>query len=335
MDQKIINLYDKFHPRRHEPARIHRPPRRACRLDRGRRGAAAAPAERLCEGAIVPTTIRGSNAEKVTYDSPKGKINGYLVRAKASGKRPAVIVIHENRGLNPHIEDVARRLAVEGYPGVRARPAVGRRRHAAERGRGARPAPKTERTTCWRRRWPRSRSSDARGIDRQGRRGRLLLRRRRGQPDGHRQPRPRGRRCLLRRAAAGRQGAGDQGGAAAAIRRERRQHQQGHRGLRGGAEGQQQEVHASTSIRARSTPSTTTPAPRATTRRPPISPGAARSRSSRSTSARRRRRREATFSARGHREFTCMPTLAARLGGRCSLEDNLVFSVDPVSSSRS
>src|SRR5947209_16729461 len=31
------------------------------------------------------------------------------------GKRPAVIVIHENRGLNPHIEDVARRLAVEGY----------------------------------------------------------------------------------------------------------------------------------------------------------------------------------------------------------------------------
>ena len=54
-------------------------------------------------------------AERVTYDSPKGKINGYLVRAKAMGKRPTVIVIHENRGLNPHIEDVARRAAVEGY----------------------------------------------------------------------------------------------------------------------------------------------------------------------------------------------------------------------------
>src|SRR5437667_8548778 len=54
-------------------------------------------------------------AERVSYDSPKGRINGYLVRATAKGKRPAVIVIHENRGLNPHIEDVARRLAVEGY----------------------------------------------------------------------------------------------------------------------------------------------------------------------------------------------------------------------------
>ena len=51
----------------------------------------------------------------MSYDSPKGKINGYLVRGTASGKRPAVIVIHENRGLNPHIEDVARRLAAEGF----------------------------------------------------------------------------------------------------------------------------------------------------------------------------------------------------------------------------
>jgi carboxymethylenebutenolidase len=51
----------------------------------------------------------------VSYDSPKGKTSGYLVRGTAGGKRPAVIVIHENRGLNPHIEDVARRLAVEGY----------------------------------------------------------------------------------------------------------------------------------------------------------------------------------------------------------------------------
>jgi carboxymethylenebutenolidase len=38
-----------------------------------------------------------------------------LVRAKGNTKRPAVIVIHENRGLNPHLEDVARRLATEGY----------------------------------------------------------------------------------------------------------------------------------------------------------------------------------------------------------------------------
>ena len=53
-----------------------------------------------------------------TVSSPQGdgSIRGYYVRpAKASGKVPAVLVIHENRGLNPYIEDVARRLGVGGY----------------------------------------------------------------------------------------------------------------------------------------------------------------------------------------------------------------------------
>ncbi len=57
-------------------------------------------------------------AEFVEYDSPQGngKIKGYLVRpAKASGKLPAIVVIHENRGLNPHIEDITRRIALENY----------------------------------------------------------------------------------------------------------------------------------------------------------------------------------------------------------------------------
>src|SRR5260370_16100123 len=67
------------------------------------------------QAAIVAPDDGRLASERVSYDSPKGRINGYLVRAKALGKRPAVIVIHENRGLNPHIEDVARRLAVEGY----------------------------------------------------------------------------------------------------------------------------------------------------------------------------------------------------------------------------
>ncbi|MFO0923687.1 MAG: dienelactone hydrolase family protein [Pirellulales bacterium] len=56
--------------------------------------------------------------ETVEYESPKGggKIKGLLARpAKASGKLPAVLVVHENRGLNPYIEDVVRRLAVAGY----------------------------------------------------------------------------------------------------------------------------------------------------------------------------------------------------------------------------
>ncbi|KGM55783.1 dienelactone hydrolase [Lysobacter daejeonensis GH1-9] len=57
-------------------------------------------------------------AEYLHYPSPKGHgdVRGYLVRpAKAEGKVPAVVVVHENRGLNPYIEDVARRLAKAGY----------------------------------------------------------------------------------------------------------------------------------------------------------------------------------------------------------------------------
>jgi len=57
-------------------------------------------------------------AKHLEYDSPKGygKARGYFVHpAAAKGKLPGVLVIHENRGLNPHIEDVARRLAVDGF----------------------------------------------------------------------------------------------------------------------------------------------------------------------------------------------------------------------------
>lgn len=56
--------------------------------------------------------------EYVEFDSPAGygKARGYLTRpASASGKVPGVLVIHENRGLNPHIEDVARRFALENF----------------------------------------------------------------------------------------------------------------------------------------------------------------------------------------------------------------------------
>jgi carboxymethylenebutenolidase len=63
--------------------------------------------------------IRG---ERIEYDSPNGagrqgkKMGGYLVRpANARGKLPAVVIVHENRGLNPHIADVARRAAAAGY----------------------------------------------------------------------------------------------------------------------------------------------------------------------------------------------------------------------------
>jgi carboxymethylenebutenolidase len=56
--------------------------------------------------------------ERVTYPSPDGygTVSGYLVRpASAFGPLPAILVVHENRGLNPHIEDIARRLALDGF----------------------------------------------------------------------------------------------------------------------------------------------------------------------------------------------------------------------------
>jgi carboxymethylenebutenolidase len=58
------------------------------------------------------------NSEFVEYDSPKGggRIKALLSRPKGNtGKLPGIVVVHENRGLNPHIEDVARRAALEGF----------------------------------------------------------------------------------------------------------------------------------------------------------------------------------------------------------------------------
>lgn len=66
---------------------------------------------------VAPTDPR-LEADYVEYESPKGygRARGYLVRpAKATGPLPLVLVVHENRGLNPHIEDVARRVALENF----------------------------------------------------------------------------------------------------------------------------------------------------------------------------------------------------------------------------
>lgn len=65
---------------------------------------------------IVAANDTRVTGEDITYPGARGDMKGYLVRpAEVSGKLPAVIVIHENRGLNPHIRDVARRMALEGF----------------------------------------------------------------------------------------------------------------------------------------------------------------------------------------------------------------------------
>jgi carboxymethylenebutenolidase len=81
-------------------------------------GLLASLSPRFAEARQVATDDPRIDARHVEFDSPEGygKGRGYLVRpAAADGPLPTVIVIHENRGLNPHIEDVTRRLALEGY----------------------------------------------------------------------------------------------------------------------------------------------------------------------------------------------------------------------------
>ncbi|EHS49844.1 dienelactone hydrolase [Rhizobium sp. PDO1-076] len=65
---------------------------------------------------IVPEADDRLEAQDITYPGAGGEMKGYLVMPKgATDRLPAVIVIHENRGLNPHIRDVARRMALEGF----------------------------------------------------------------------------------------------------------------------------------------------------------------------------------------------------------------------------
>lgn len=117
-DQDLLNLYDDYaHGRVDRRGFLDR----ASRFAMGGITAASllemlSPNYALAEQvAQDDTRIQWSYAE---YDSPQGagKMRGLLVKpAKAEGKLPAVLVIHENRGLNPYIEDVARRVAVAGY----------------------------------------------------------------------------------------------------------------------------------------------------------------------------------------------------------------------------
>ena len=73
---------------------------------------------KFAEAQVVRPDDSRLAAEYLEYDSPKGsgKMRGYFARPeKAVGRVPGVLVIHENRGLNPHIEDVARRFALENF----------------------------------------------------------------------------------------------------------------------------------------------------------------------------------------------------------------------------
>ena len=73
---------------------------------------------KFAEAQVVAKDDKRIKAEDIEFPSPQGsgKMRGYFVRpANATGKLPGILVVHENRGLNPHIEDIARRLALDNF----------------------------------------------------------------------------------------------------------------------------------------------------------------------------------------------------------------------------
>ena len=111
MDQKIINLFDRFT----HGAMNRRDFMEKLSLLAGSTTAATAILP-LLENNYAKADVLPENDPRITaklIDFEGGK--GYLATPKAEGKYPGVLVIHENRGLNPHIKDIARRLAAEGF----------------------------------------------------------------------------------------------------------------------------------------------------------------------------------------------------------------------------
>ena len=114
IDQRVFDLYDEYcHGRidRREFLRL-------AALVAGGLAMAQALLPRYAQAQTISFTDTRIKARYVTYPSPggnSGQMRGYLVQPAGPGPFPAVLVIHENRGLNPYIEDVARRAAVEGF----------------------------------------------------------------------------------------------------------------------------------------------------------------------------------------------------------------------------
>jgi len=116
MDQRIIDLYDEY---THRP--LTRPEflRRLPLLAGGMTAALALlPRIEVNAANASVTTEADLFTERVKYKGVNGEMEAYVARPKEEKPYPAVIIIHENRGLNAHIEDVARRAAQAGYLAV-------------------------------------------------------------------------------------------------------------------------------------------------------------------------------------------------------------------------
>jgi carboxymethylenebutenolidase len=114
IDQRVLDLYDEYC---HGGIDRREFLRRAS-LVMGGLAMAQALLPRYARAQTISFTDPRMKAQYVTYPSPggsSGQMRGYLVQPAGNGPFPAVLVVHENRGLNPYVEDVARRAAVEGF----------------------------------------------------------------------------------------------------------------------------------------------------------------------------------------------------------------------------
>lgn len=114
MDQKCIDLYDEYTNNRLDRRGFLK------KLTKIAGGAAAAAAllpllENRAHAQVVPEDDPRLHTEYIKYPGETGDVRALLARPKGNAKHPGVIVIHENKGLNPHTEDVARRVALEGF----------------------------------------------------------------------------------------------------------------------------------------------------------------------------------------------------------------------------
>ena len=115
IDQRIYDLYDEYC---HGGIDRREFLKRSAALVVGGLAMAQALLPRYAQAQTISFTDQRIKANYVTYPSPggnSGTMKGYLVQPAGNGPFAAVLVIHENRGLNPYVEDVARRVAVEGF----------------------------------------------------------------------------------------------------------------------------------------------------------------------------------------------------------------------------
>jgi carboxymethylenebutenolidase len=113
MDQRIINLYDEY---THKPLSRHEFLKRLTLLAGGSAAAVALlPMLEVNYAHAAVTSQEDLFTERVSYPGVNGEMQAYVARPKEEKKYATVVVIHENRGLNAHIEDVTRRAAKAGY----------------------------------------------------------------------------------------------------------------------------------------------------------------------------------------------------------------------------